>query len=178
MILIEIIGGTKTQRDTAEDMIRYTLKKLLPKKRSLEIQINIKDTLVQEAVGFCEKISLKEYKIELYNRGDLYQYLTTIAHELIHLKQYRLQELEDTDSRTLWKGVDKSHLSYKDQPWEREAWKDSIPIAKSFIQEVLNLTIVGAKTLSPRTMCSFDPKKELIHIQRTNKKISDLNEKS
>jgi hypothetical protein len=51
--------------------------------------------------------------------------MITLAHEMIHLKQYTTKELKSRFVRgkpvDTWKGVQYRNLKYKEQPWEREA---------------------------------------------------------
>ena len=178
MILLEIIGGTQNQRDIADSAIRHFIKTLLPKKRKLEVEIVIKDTLLQEAVGFCEKISAIEYKIEVYNRGSLYEFLATLAHEMVHVKQYCKKELQEIDTATFWYGKDHSHLAYEDQPWEKEAFAKSYKLAKEYLTKEMEVSVEESKTLSPRTIAPLDVKKEKNHIKRTRAKIAILKENS
>jgi Zn-dependent peptidase ImmA (M78 family) len=50
--------------------------------------------------------------------------IRTIAHELVHVKQYVYNELNE--QMTMWRGKKVSeddYLNYNDRPWEREAYK-------------------------------------------------------
>ena len=47
--------------------------------------------------------------------------MRTLAHEMVHAKQYIFGELDGySDS---WKGSDVNYYSYEDSPWEKEAYK-------------------------------------------------------
>ena len=77
------------------------------------------------------KITLDHYRMEKddYNRslGDTewgHRVLRTLAHELVHVKQYIRGELTWRDRGLLWKGVNhnpKNLLHYYDLPYEIEA---------------------------------------------------------
>jgi len=91
----------------------------------------------------------KEFRISIRtNKVNLLWLLTTLAHEIIHIKQYRLGELVDTVHGSKWKGkfyaevgsnkkVSKRVLyrRYHDLPWEREAWEKEDILFKKFINK-------------------------------------------
>lgn len=156
MILISLRGGTKTQRDLTEDAARYFIKRLCPRKRNLNLDINIRNLLVEDAAGYCMFLGGDDFEIELHNRGSLYQYLSYLAHELIHLKQYVRKELKTRGHRNWWLNEEWSGGSYYQQPWEKEAFALQYPLAKDFINEELGITYSKSKQLSPRTMKQID----------------------
>ena len=45
MITISIEGGTKNQRNVGENALRFFTKKLMPRKRSLKIDLQIKNLI-------------------------------------------------------------------------------------------------------------------------------------
>lgn len=161
MILISLEGGTKTQRDLTEKATRYFVDQLLPRKRSLQIDIIIGNLLKEDAVGYCSKLGVNDYRIELHNRSSLYEYLSYLAHEMTHLKQYVKGELSYRYNRSYWNKVDHTDTAYRKQPWEVEAFKLQYTLAKSFISEVLEMSYTRAKELSPRTMKQINWQKEL-----------------
>lgn len=166
MIIVTANGGTKTQRKATEDAVYYFINKLLPRKKNLIVDVNICNTLIDGAVGFCEMVDKKEYIIQLHNRGNLFDYLYFLAHEMVHVKQYAKGEL---NSKGEWKGEDMRHVGYLSQPWEKEAFKLEIPLAKDYIKNKLKMTYNKAKTLSPRTLKEINIASEnraIIHTQR------------
>jgi hypothetical protein len=58
---------------------------------------------------------------DLGNPGQLEMLMSTIAHEMVHVKQYAYGELDD--GQTVWKGesIDGDSLPYSEHPWEIEA---------------------------------------------------------
>lgn len=156
MIKISLRGGTKTQRNLTERASRYIIKQLLPRKRSLDLDINIRNLLIEDAAGYCLHVQKNEFEIELHNRGNLYDYVSYLAHELVHLKQYCRRHLVTRQRREFWMGEEMTGLAYSKQPWEKEAWSLQYHLAKDFIKEELNITIKESKELSPRTMKQMD----------------------
>lgn len=68
-------------------------------------------------------------------------YLQTLAHEIIHLKQYALGELkqrsiEDLVEHIWYDTVYNDSISYKDRPWEIEAYSSETDLYTKFINTV------------------------------------------
>ena len=148
MINIYIKGGTKTQQRVTDEAARVFIKQLLPRKRTLNIDITIRNTLKENAAGYCTHEDRDQFHIELHNRGTLFDYLSFLAHELVHVKQYSNRELV----KYCWMGVDYFDVAYSKLPWEKEAWSAQYPMSKKYIKNNLGMTFVKAKDTSPRTM--------------------------
>ena len=148
MINIYIKGGTKTQQRVTDEAARVFIKQLLPRKRTLNIDITIRNTLKENAAGYCTHEDRDQFHIELHNRGTLFDYLSFLAHELVHVKQYSNRELV----KHCWMGVDYFDVAYSKLPWEKEAWSAQYPMSKKYIKNNLGMTFVKAKDTSPRTM--------------------------
>ena len=77
------------------------------------------------ADGTCEKISKKEFVIELNDDLDLETSLITLAHEVVHIKQYVTKQLRTWYLKTgiidIWEGKRFRSVHYFQQPWEAEA---------------------------------------------------------
>lgn len=166
MILISLEGGTKTQRNLTEEATRYFIKDLLPRKRVLYVDIIIGNLMKDDIAGYCSKMDRNEYQIELHNRGSLYDYLSYLAHEVTHLKQYVTGELVYKHNRCYWNKVDHTLTEYFKQPWEEEAWKQQYALAKKYLKSV-GFTIKASKDLSPRTMKKIDWQMEYEILERT-----------
>lgn len=90
---------------------------------------NITITIIQMpglgADGTCEKISKKNYVIELNDDLSLEHSLITLAHEAVHIKQYANKQLRTwflkTGTVDIWEGKRFRNVSYFQQPWEAEA---------------------------------------------------------
>ena len=77
------------------------------------------------ADGTCEKISNKEFIIELNEDLGLEHRLITLAHETVHIKQYLTKRLRTWHLKTgtidIWEGKRFRNVNYFQQPWEAEA---------------------------------------------------------
>ena len=68
----------------------------------------------------------REFTIRINSSQSLQEMLSTIAHEMVHVKQYARGELKDFSRTTnvcKWKGttMEWEKIHYYDQPWEIEA---------------------------------------------------------
>ena len=122
--LIEVIGGKKSQRELAYRVVDFMIKKLMPRLRTLDITVQIKNIPDKEkAWGLIEiQDSNREFIIEIEKSLSLYNFVTSLIHEMIHVKQYVRKELTDQGYTVLWHGEDCSKLAYSKQPWEQEAY--------------------------------------------------------
>lgn len=84
---------------------------------------------IKDAMGYCSKVDDKNYIIAIQTKVELGEDdpLATLAHEMVHVKQYASGELIDTKTHCLWKG--EQHIEYPvdaDEyffsPWEVEAF--------------------------------------------------------
>ena len=122
MNLVEIKGGNKFQRTIANKVVYEMLSKLLPRVRTLDITVEIKK-LTGDAVGWCMmEDTHKEFTIEVSKDLTLKEFVSTLCHEMVHVKQYYRKEMDGVTNR--WKkGVVKKDTGYYDLPWEKEAYK-------------------------------------------------------
>lgn len=70
----------------------------------------------------CEDITYVEIArgVDGVKNGFLFM-MKTLAHELVHVKQYWRKELCG-DGGWTWKGKNAKNYSYENQPWEKEAY--------------------------------------------------------
>ena len=122
MNIIEVNGGNKFQRAIAEKVVGFCIKELLPRFRTLEITVNIKK-IKGDAVGYCMmEDSNREFEIEISRELSLKDFITTLTHEMVHVKQYARNEMDGCSMR--WKKAKvKEGTNYWDLPWEKEAYR-------------------------------------------------------
>ena len=113
MIFVE--GGTKKQRQLTYDLVQFAWKTLMPRIRKCEVNVKIKKVAAYE--GTCLDIDNRVYEIEVDKRlrGD--DFITTIFHEMVHVKQYVHKELFSEVN------FDSNREEYLKLPWEIEAYK-------------------------------------------------------
>lgn len=121
MNCIEVRGGKAYQKEYVKSVVEFCIKMLMPRMKSLDIAVVLKD-LKGDAYGYCLSETTREFEIEIDRKLPLRKLLTTVAHEMVHVKQYARRELHGADGQAwLGKHYNNKKVSYWDQPWEIEA---------------------------------------------------------
>jgi hypothetical protein len=139
---VEIKGSTKERREIAQKTIDWFLRKNLPRFKTLDITVNILDCYkTSKAYGYCVAMDDKhrKFSIEIDKRLRLFDFVTSLCHELVHLKQYAKFEIEDVSlNKIKWKKtIFKDTIKYDDMPWEKEAYKLETKLAIECFKECL-----------------------------------------
>ena len=124
-------GGSSTQKKYATSMAEFCGEKLLGTrlfpKVSVEIQF-VKNLLKKEEIyGDAEWLDFerrpKEFTIRVDGSQPLRRMLETVAHEMVHVKQFARGELyENSANKHRWQGTWlNKDPEYWDAPWEIEA---------------------------------------------------------
>lgn len=134
MANITFRGGTKEEKMYAKSLAEFVLNKLVSKRLNnlLQIRINfVKDlhdrTESYGETAYYEDCSLppREFVIDLYSKLKMRSLLETLAHELVHVKQWATGEMRETKNPFFTKYrkhlVNSDKTNYWDQPWEIEA---------------------------------------------------------
>ncbi len=86
--------------------------------------------------GYVAPSRNNKYQIVLYLNSSNKSILTTLAHEMVHVKQHHIGDLSYSKGKKYWKGVDHSKTRYEKQPWEIEAFAKEEPLRSKFYKEV------------------------------------------
>lgn len=129
--MITVIGGSKSQKQHVESMVQYCIDKLMPR-MNLDITVKLKN-LGDSAYGYCladpesdaERADRpRSFEIECHSKLRLRKILETVAHEMVHVKQYARGELYQGTrvNKHRWQGKwISNNQDYWDHPWEIEA---------------------------------------------------------
>ena len=80
----------------------------------------------EDTLGMCIDESEDEFLVLVKERDrDIGQIFNTIAHEMIHVKQYMKENLG-------WFMDNRSDIPYMERWWEKEAFSNSIPLVEKF----------------------------------------------
>jgi len=132
-MIISITGGSAKLKDLAESITRYSAELLLDKKliKKLTVDIEFSRTLLKEdgmlaEIDFDDRTNKpREFTITVDSTVPLRRIMESIAHEMVHLKQYAMGEMYDTNDPNIvqWKkkSIDLMKWQYWDRPWEIEA---------------------------------------------------------
>jgi len=85
-------------------------------KTNIHVKFHHKLFVENTSEGLCESVDDRNFIIDVGLYGN---WLSTLAHEMVHVKQFARGEL--SSSLQHWKGRDHSDTDYWDQPWEKEA---------------------------------------------------------
>jgi len=117
---IRITGGTKNQKKYARSMVKFCIKTLMPRMKTLDITVKLKNP--KGAMGYCLELDdNRTFEIEADKKLRLRKLLETIAHEMVHVKQYARRELHPVHNTWCGKTYNPEKVSYWDLPWEIEA---------------------------------------------------------
>tara|TARA_B100001094_G_C17897300_1_gene654662 strand:- start:274 stop:681 length:408 start_codon:yes stop_codon:yes gene_type:complete len=114
--VIFIEGGSKRQRKLTLDCASFAWLELMPRIVNCEINFIIKKLTVYE--GTCLDTDNRVFQIEVDKKlGVSDDFITTIFHEMVHVKQYIRKELFSEIN------FYKTRDEYLKLPWEIEAYK-------------------------------------------------------
>lgn len=131
MPVVIINGAVKGKASGLIDLYIYNLCKELGinRLRSNVIEITFQ-TYVDDVLGYAWgsktdryaeiKLARKEAKCE--QRIPFNEMMQTLAHEMVHVKQYLRGELDSSGNKYKWKGRNADGWQYDNQPWEKEAY--------------------------------------------------------
>ena len=140
MNTIEVIGGTKARKEMATKVVSWYLKKTMPRVRTLDITIKLTTCMTKSgAYGYCLELdSNRDFEIEIDKNLRDFDFVSTLCHELTHLKQYARGEMKHMDDgRIKWKKKVYGDIAYEDSPWEKEAFKVERQLALECFEEIL-----------------------------------------
>ena len=117
---IEITGGKASQHKYVKSITEFCIQTLMPRMKSLDITVVLRST--KGAMGYClETDNNRTFEIEVDSKLTLRKLLETVAHEMVHVKQYARRELGPYHNEWMGKTVNPEKVSYWDLPWEIEA---------------------------------------------------------
>ncbi len=74
------------------------------------------------------------YPIYINKNHDFYNSVATMAHEMVHVKQYHKKDFIKVDGVDLWKGNNLDWLPYQFRLWEMQAFHDEISLFNKYIK--------------------------------------------
>ena len=131
MIHIEATGGLKKDRELAEDVMWFCMDILMPRMRTLCIDLEFTKTLEDGAMGFTHMgdddkdifIQIDHRLSRIEGRDKL---IETVAHEMVHVWQMATGRLKDKfrgGYKQLWKCKDGKYRNYRNTAYDRQPWE-------------------------------------------------------
>ena len=136
---VRVTGGSKFQREVAHKLIYWTIKQLkLTRMSSLDVHIILKKLRGVDGECSMEDEEKRTFTIEADKTLGLRQLIMTLIHEMVHVKQFARNEMDDfpINGRQRWKSktLPKS-INYDDMPWEKEATRLQEKLTDEFWRE-------------------------------------------
>ena len=129
-----VIGGSKSQKKHTQGMVEFCANKLMPRLYNLDITVRL--CKPKGALGYCLELEDKRtFELEIDRTQPLRQLLETVAHEMVHVKQYARRELHPSKEAWLGKTVNPKKVSYWDLPWEIEAHGREVGLFVRYCEE-------------------------------------------
>ena len=131
MIHIEATGGLKKDRELAEDVMWFCMDILMPRMRTLCVDLEFTKTLEDGAMGFTHMgdddkdifIQIDHRLSRIEGRDKL---IETVAHEMVHVWQMATGRLKDKfrgGYKQLWKCKDGKYRNYRNTAYDRQPWE-------------------------------------------------------
>ena len=124
-------GESKTKLLT-EQVVHYAIQQLMPRMKTLSVDVIYEENI--PSLGYCLSIDSREFEITLRKGMSYKDLVTTLLHEMVHVKQYARKELiQKNVGEYRWKGVAISkNISYANLPWEKDAYKMEKSLFRGF----------------------------------------------
>ena len=138
---IEIKSRSATKRAFLSAIVPFIAKELNLAESKYTLIVHTEGKL-RNSMG-CEGVIFKTGEKELTMFVDtaltLSSMLLTVAHEMVHVKQYAKGQLKSImnsrgQSKLFWFGKSWSHVGYDDYPWEKEAFRRQSELALSVMK--------------------------------------------
>ena len=101
--MITVTGGKEYQRKHVESIVNFCITTLMPRMRTLDITVKLCSP--KGAMGYCLELdSKREFEIEVDRTLSLRKLLETVAHEMVHVKQYARRELHPVHNM-VWQNI-------------------------------------------------------------------------
>ena len=146
-MLIHVKGSNKTTRKIVKLAAWWYAEKLMGKRliAGLDININLKKTLFDKdghegtAIWEDENIRPKEFTITLDSGFTIRNILITLAHEMVHVKQWAKGEMYEYAEQDMVRfnntKFNMSNINYWDYPWEIEAFGRQLGLFVRFCED-------------------------------------------
>jgi hypothetical protein len=140
-----VYGADKSHRKMIREMLPWAMEQLSVPERILsqvKFIVRMDAELLNDDNTYGQVCAIdgfskpRHFEILLDKTLSDKQFAVTLFHELTHVKQYLMSELQDYKHTRLvrWKGsvLDPEFTDYWEQPWEKEAWKRASSLYRSY----------------------------------------------
>jgi hypothetical protein len=138
MNYINVIGSTKKKRALAESAVTFCISELMPRMRTLDVELTFKNIKTERIVGWCyEGDGNRDFYIDVEKTLDDEEMVETVCHEMVHVWQGATRKMKDlTYGRKMYMGkIYDDTTAYEDEPWEIEAYEMQDKLLEKFKEE-------------------------------------------
>jgi len=138
MNYICVIGSTKKKRALAESAVTFCISELMPRMRTLDVELTLKNIKTERIVGWCyEGDGNRDFYIDVEKTLDDEEMVETVCHEMVHVWQGATRKMKDlTFGRKMYMGkIYDDTTAYEDEPWEIEAYEMQGKLLEKFKEE-------------------------------------------
>ena len=138
MNYICVIGSTKKKRALAESAVTFCISELMPRMRTLDVELTLKNIKTERIVGWCyEGDGNRDFYIDVEKTLDDEEMVETVCHEMVHVWQGATRKMKDlTFGRKMYMGkIYDDTTAYEDEPWEIEAYEMQDELLEKFKEE-------------------------------------------
>ena len=117
--------GYGYSKKRCKSITTWFINKYLPRHK-LTIDVVHRSLMKDDCYGYLDATSYsrpRDFTISLHSKMKDIDYVKTLLHELVHLKQWVEGSLTLKSGRTYYKGKNVSDIKYYEQPHELEAFK-------------------------------------------------------
>jgi len=118
LLIINIPSHIKEKDRVLSYVVKLCKELNVHRLRNREITIRFKNVMDEGAWGYCHG-DTHDIDIDINRTIPFEDQMQTLAHEMVHAKQFLRKELDGN----LWKKRNYDNVKYDDQPWEKEANK-------------------------------------------------------
>lgn len=125
---------------TQASAIEYFATQLLTPQLKSNIIINLKFIKSLPVCGFTEvdghnsRGAPREFTLELKRGMSEKETIKTLAHEMVHVKQYAYGEIDERGTMWLSRKFDHDSVPYHKRPWEKEAYQAEERLYQKWLQ--------------------------------------------
>lgn len=141
-MIVDITGNhPRLSVEEAQTAATFFAKELMPKAWD-KLYIDINFLRMDDAHGLVDRLSRYEYQMDISTRLGKKSTISTIAHEVVHIKQMIRGELVMKSSHNKWNG---KHFpvsyDYFNSPWEIEAYGREVGLTYKYLCHVMSKEI-------------------------------------
>lgn len=121
---MNIVAAWGDRAEWAEEIVHFCINELMPRMKTLDITVDITES---DACGYCLAVNKREFVVEVNEELSDVDFLGTICHEMVHVKQYAKGELK-VDHKPEYA----SQEEYENVWYEKEAYEKEVILCQKF----------------------------------------------